>query len=104
MRASSGEPLLVGHAMNDGESSPSWEAASAAETDAAACRRSDGTASGALPPKELHHMLPVLRPEMSCLGDILPKRAGITGGALPLRLSLIRTLGQWESWARARHR
>ena len=41
--------------MNDGESSPSWEAASAAETDAAACRRSDGTASGALLPEHPHH-------------------------------------------------
>ena len=61
MQSSSGEPL-AGNAMNDGESSPSWEAASAAETDAAACRRSDGTASGALLLEHPHHAMPGLQP------------------------------------------
>ncbi|CAK0732396.1 hypothetical protein CVIRNUC_000126 [Coccomyxa viridis] len=58
MRASSREPLTGGNAVNDGESSPSWEAASAAETDAAACRRSDGTASETRPERrELASMI-----------------------------------------------
>ena len=79
MRASSREPLTGGNAVNDGESSPSWEAASAAETDAAACRRSDGTASGALLPKYLHSVLPELR--LRCdIKDTLPGRTGVPGG------------------------
>ena len=96
MRASSGDPLTGRNAVNDGESSPSWEAASAAETDAAACRRSDGTASGALLPEYLHPVLPELR--LRCdIKDTLPGRAGVPGGTpsapeLALDTSIRKTL------------
>ena len=88
MRASSGEPL-AGNAVNDGESSPSWEAASAAETDAAACRRSDGTASGALLPEYLHPVLPELWLRCEIM-DTLPEGQASQVGP-PQRLSLIKT-------------
>lgn len=67
MRASSGEPL-PGNAVNDGGSSPGCGTASAAKIDAAACRRSDSTASGALLGDDLHHALPLLQ-----LRQIIPR-------------------------------